>query len=383
MPPIDPIELTQALIRCPSVTPDDAGSLDLLARRLETLGFSCTRLSFSEEGTADVDNLFAQCGEGSPHLAFAGHVDVVPPGAIGAWQHDPYSGTIADGMVHGRGAVDMKSGLAAAIAAASRFVSERRGATGAISFLITADEEGPARNGTTKIVQWANDRGFRFDGCIVGEPTSRERLGDMIKIGRRGSLNGKLTARGRQGHVAYPDRADNAAHRLTKMLQLLIEGTLDHGSEWFDPSSLQVTSIDIGNETSNVIPQLAQARFNIRFNDLQSPASLEAWLRSKLAAAGGEYDLELDLSGLSFRTAPGSLVEKLRESILRVAGIEPELSTSGGTSDARFIYPHTAVVEFGLVGQRMHAVNEAAPCREICLLTDIYEEFINQFLRAA
>ncbi|MEO1018281.1 MAG: succinyl-diaminopimelate desuccinylase [Pseudomonadota bacterium] len=345
MPPFDPVALSQELIRCPSVTPDDAGTLAFLAEQLEALGFACTRLTFQEAGTPDVDNLYARWGEGTPHLAFAGHVDVVPPGPLGAWTQDPFTGEIVDDLLIGRGAVDMKSGVAAMLAAVSRYVGENRPARGSISFLITADEEGPAKNGTAKLVSWASDEGIRFDGCIVGEPTSRDRLGDMIKIGRRGSLNGTLRAIGRQGHVAYPDRGDNAAHRLVVMLQHLIEEPLDAGTEWFDPSSLQVTSIAVDNQATNVIPQDASARFNIRFNDSQTPESLERWLRSRIEVAGGSYDLALDPSGSAFRTEPGPLVESLSTSIEAIVGLKPTLSTSGGTSDARFIYKITPVVQ--------------------------------------
>lgn len=376
----DPIALTQALVRCPSVTPDAASALDLLESLLRPLGFTCYRLCFEGDGSYPVENLFAKLGRGTPHLAFAGHVDVVPPGNAARWRHDPFAGMIEDGRLYGRGAADMKSGLACFIAAVARLVAERRPPAGAISLLITGDEEGEAVNGTAKLLEWAQAQGERFDGCIVGEPTCPEQLGDVAKIGRRGSLTGRLVVRGVQGHTAYPQRADNAAHRLVAILNRLIDTPLDEGNAWFQPSNLQVTSIDIGNPASNVIPGEAVARFNIRFNDRHTRTSLERWLHERIAALAPDYSLTVAGNAEAFRTAPGRLTELLSTSVEAVTGRRPELNTTGGTSDARFVQRYCPVVEFGLVGTTMHQTDEHVALADIEGLTRIYQAFLERYV---
>ncbi|HMR30932.1 MAG TPA: succinyl-diaminopimelate desuccinylase [Geminicoccaceae bacterium] len=379
---IDPVGLTQALIRCPSVTPDAGGALDVVARELGGLGFTCHRLRFEEPGTAPVDNLYARLGSSGPHLAFAGHVDVVPPGDPAAWTADPFAGEVRDGMVWGRGAADMKSGVAAFIAAVSAHLDDHGLDRGSISLLITGDEEGEAVNGTVKILAWMAERGERPDACLVGEPTSPQVLGDMAKIGRRGSANVVLVVHGRQGHTAYPHRADNAAHRLVAMLAGMTTEPLDDGSELFEPSTLQITTVDVGNPATNVVPPRAEARINIRYNDLHDPGSLERWLRRHCDAVGGRYELTLRSSGDAFFTAPGPLSESLSKSVEAVTGRRPELSTSGGTSDARFVRAYCPVIEFGLVGATMHQVDERVAVADIQALTRIYRDFIGRWLAA-
>lgn len=376
---IDPIELTRALIRCPSVTPAEGGALALLEERLEGLGFSCERVRFEAPGTDPVENLWAKLGEGRPHLAFAGHTDVVPPGDPARWSEDPFSGSLRDGRVWGRGAADMKSGIACFVAAVAAHLEASGRPAGAISLLVTGDEEGPAVNGTVRLLEWAAARGEAWDAAIVGEPTCPAELGQMMKIGRRGSLSGRLVALGKQGHTAYPHRAENAAHRLVAMLHALLAEPLDKGSELFEPSNLQVTSIDIGNPAGNVVPERAEARFNIRYNDLHDAASLEQWLRQRLDAAGGRYELQVSSSGDAFFTAPGALSDMLGRAVEEVTGRRPELSTTGGTSDARFIRRYCPVVEFGLVGQTMHQVDENAAVADIEGLSRIYQAFLARF----
>jgi succinyl-diaminopimelate desuccinylase len=382
MDPHDPIGLTQALIRCPSLTPTEAGSFDILEGALRPLGFAIERLRFASAGQQPVDNLYAKLGSGGPHLAFSGHVDVVPPGDLALWTADPFSGDIRDGRIYGRGAADMKSGIAAFVAAAARFLDRHTALPGALSLLITADEEGPSIDGTAKLLEWAQMRGERFDAAIVGEPTCPTRLGETAKIGRRGSLVGWLTVRGRQGHTAYPDRADNAAHRLLECLRALREEPLDQGTEWFQPSSLAITSIDIGNPTPNVIPAEARATFNIRYNDLHTQGSLETWLRHRLDAIGGAYVLRTAASGDAFLTQPGELAEKLSVSVEEVTGQRPELNTTGGTSDARFIRRYCPVIEFGLVGASMHQSDEHVGIADLEGLTEIYVAFLERFFGA-
>ena len=379
---IDPVQLTQALIRCPSVTPDAGGALDVVERQLKGLGFACHRLRFVEPGTAPVDNLFARLGSTGPHLAFAGHVDVVPPGDAAAWTADPFGGELRDGMVWGRGAADMKSGVAAFVAAVSAYLDDHALERGSISLVITGDEEGVAVNGTVKILAWMAEHGQAPDACLVGEPTSPEVLGDMAKIGRRGSANVTLVVHGRQGHTAYPHRADNAAHRLVAMLAGMIAEPLDNGSELFEPSTLQVTTIDVGNPATNVVPARAEARINIRYNDLHDVASLERWLRRHCDTVGGRYELAVRSSGDAFFTAPGPLSEWLSQSVQAVTGRRPELSTSGGTSDARFVRAYCPVIEFGLVGATMHQVDERVAAADIVALTRIYRDFIGRWLGA-
>ena len=376
---LDPAALAAALIRRPSVTPKDEGALDLVAAALEKLGFDCRRLVFG-----DIHNLYARRGNRSPNLCFAGHTDVVPTGAAEAWSFDPFSASLRDDALCGRGAVDMKGAIAAFITAVERFLNERGGErgrdlAGSISLLITGDEEGDAVNGTRKVLEWLAERGEKIDACLVGEPTSAQSLGDMIKIGRRGSMTGRLTVHGVQGHTAYPHLADNAAHRLVAMLHALIAAEFDRGSEHFQPSTLQISTIDIGNPASNVIPAAARAVFNIRFNDCWTSEKLGRWLRQRLDEVGGRYTLDISVGGEAFVVAPGMLSDCLAEAIRRVTGRTPELSTTGGTSDARFIRAHCPVAEFGLVGLTMHKVDERVELSDLAALTEIYQTFLDLF----
>ena len=381
---LDPVTLAQDLIRCPSVTPAEGGALDHLQSVLSDLGFTCHRLVFSDTDTPDVDNLYARIGDGAPHFCFAGHSDVVPIGDKGGWRLEPFAGVISENRLFGRGAADMKSAIAAFAAAVGDHLAARNGEpAGSISFLITGDEEGPAINGTVKMLSWLAARGERIDACIVGEPTNPNYLGEMIKIGRRGSLTGRLTVNGTQGHAAYPHLADNPLSRLLRMLAPLAAETLDDGSGHFPPTTAAVTSIDTGNEATNVIPAKASAVFNIRFNDLHSSATLGAWLRETFDAVGGDYDLTLRCSGESFLTEPGPLSALVAEAVKTVTGHQPELSTTGGTSDARFIQKYCPVVEFGLVGQTMHKVNEHVPVDDIRNLTAVYRAVLDRFFQAA
>ena len=377
---VDPVELARALIRCPSVTPAEAGALGLLEETLAALGFACHRLIFSEQGTADVENLYARIGAARPNFCFAGHADVVPVGNAAAWTVDPFGAAVIDGHLYGRGATDMKGAIAAYVAAASRFLAERGPAFGgSLSLIITGDEEGPSINGTRKVLGWLQGRAEALDACVVGEPTNPARLGEMIKIGRRGSLNGALTVRGVQGHTAYPHLADNAAHRLVSMLDAIIAEPLDQGSAHFQPSTLQVSSIDVGNPANNVIPGEASARFNIRFSDRHTPESIEAWLRRRLDAAGGDYALKLEVSGTAFLTPPGPLSALVATAAERVTGLKPELSTTGGTSDARFIKEYCPVAEFGLISQTMHKVDERVALADLEGLATIYKAVLDGY----
>src|SRR5262245_58323903 len=377
---LDPVALAAALIRRPSITPKDEGALDIVAAALKQLGFTCHRLVFGEDGAEPIHNLYARRGDGRPNLCFAGHTDVVPTGALESWSFDPFSAAQREGVLCGRGAVDMKGAIAAFIAAAKAFLGESgRGYHGSISLLITGDEEGDAVNGTRRVLDWLAARGEIIDACLVGEPTSAQFLGDMIKIGRRGSLIGRLTVHGVQGHTAYPHLADNAAHRLVTMLHTLTTAELDRGSEHFQPSTLQVSTIDIGNPASNVIPATAHAVFNIRFNDRWTSGALKEWLTQHLDSAGGQYSLEVKVSGESFIVPPTALSECLAEAIRRVTGRTPEFSTTGGTSDARFIQAYCPVAEFGLVGQTMHKVDERADLSDIAGLTQIYRTFLGLY----
>jgi succinyl-diaminopimelate desuccinylase len=377
---IDPVELARELIRRPSVTPRDEGAIELLAARLHRLGFTCHRLVFSEPGTDDVVNLYARLGSDGPNFAFAGHTDVVPPGDSATWLKDPFAAEIVEGELHGRGAADMKGAIAAFVAAVERFLIARgRDFGGSISLLITGDEEGVSINGTRKLLDWLAARGEKLDACIVGEPTGAQALGDMVKIGRRGSLTGTLTVHGVQGHTAYPHLADNPVHRLVTMLHALIAEPLDDGNEHFQPSTLQISTADVGNPASNVIPAAARAVFNIRFNDRWTSASLRAWLDAKLAAIGGRYELDLRVSGESFLTPPGAISDLLGAAIERVVGRRPELSTTGGTSDARFIHRFCPVAELGLVGLTMHKVDERVPVADITSLAEIYESVLDLY----
>jgi succinyl-diaminopimelate desuccinylase len=368
----DPLALAQALIRCASVTPADAGAQTVLADALRQRGFTVTPLRYGE-----IENLFARIGTGSPHICFAGHTDVVPAGAAN-WQSDPFAGEVRNGVLYGRGACDMKGGIAAFVTAAAQRLAEGP-PRGSISLLITGDEEGPAVDGTVRVLEWMEANGQIPDFCIVGEPTCPVRLGDMVKIGRRGSLNAKITVHGTQGHVAYPQRADNPVHRLIRIADALTAAPMDAGNDWFQPSSLQFTSIDVGNPVTNVIPASASAMLNIRFNSDHTGAALSAWLRAVIAQHAERFDLDIAISGEPFLTEPGPLVDTLCSAIVGATGIEPKLDTGGGTSDARFIARHCPVAEFGLVGATMHQADERVPVAELHDLTRIYRGMLAAF----
>ena len=378
---IDPIRLACDLIKCPSVTPVEGGALDLLEKTLENIGFTCHRLTFEEQGHAPVDNLYARIGTQGPNFCFAGHTDVVPPGDITAWSFDPFCGEIRDGWLCGRGASDMKSGVAAFVAAASAFINDRKTFNGSISLLITGDEEAIAINGTQKVLRWLAERSETIDACLVGEPTSREVFGDMAKIGRRGSLNGALTVNGTQGHVAYPHLALNPIPNLLALLDTLENLHLDDGNAHFQPSNLEIVTIDVGNPSDNVIPSAARAKFNIRFNDEYDSRSLESLLRKTLDAVKTPYTLDIRVSGESFLTQPGPLVDLVARSVEKVTGARPELSTTGGTSDARFIARICPVVEFGSVGLTAHKVNEKIKAADLVALTEVYGLILKGFFK--
>lgn len=371
-------ELAIKLIQCPSVTPAEAGTLDLLAEVLGELGFAITRLPFGE-GEDQVDNLFARLGTGSPHFCFAGHVDVVPAGNPDDWQSGPFSATVINDHIIGRGAVDMKGAIACFAAAMANWHKTHPSFDGSISLVITCDEEGPAINGTRPVVEWLNETNQMPDAVLVGEPTNPEKIGDTIKHGRRGSLSCHLTVTGEQGHVAYPHLANNPLHRMMRMLAPLTSGVLDEGNDVFDPTTVAITSIDTGNTAGNVIPARAEARFNIRFGTAQTATGLEAWLRQHFDTVGGDYDAAFQLSAEPFVTPKGRFTDLVAAAIMDATGKQPQLSTSGGTSDARFFAPFTEVIEFGLVGQSMHKVDEAVALDDLTLLTDIYCRILNQY----
>jgi succinyl-diaminopimelate desuccinylase len=379
---IDALDFARALIRCASVTPEDGGSLGTLAEALESLGFTCHPLTFSEPGTSDVQNLYARWGTGSPHFCFAGHTDVVPVGNEDAWSVGPFDATLDGDVLYGRGATDMKGAVASFTAAASRFLARRgSGFTGSISMLITGDEEGPAINGTVKMLDWLERNGEIPDVCLVGEPTNPTRLGEMVKIGRRGSLSGTLTVTGVQGHTAYPHLADNPLPRLVRMLDAIASETLDDGTEHFQPTNLQLTTVDVGNTATNIIPGRVVAAFNIRFNDLHTSASLIEWLRAKFDEVGGDYDLDIHVTGEAFLTPPGDFSSLLAGVIERVTGVRPELSTTGGTSDARFIKNYCPVAEFGLISESMHKTDERVALADLAALTEIYEAVLDGYFQ--
>lgn len=375
---VDPLTLSRALIRCPSVTPHDAGALDVLAAALEGLGFACHRLRFEEAGTAPVDNLYARLGEGEPNLCFAGHTDVVPAGP--GWSVDPFAAEVRDGRLFGRGAADMKCAIACFVAATARWLADGGGRKGSVSLLITGDEEGPAVNGTRKVLSWLNERGERLDACLVGEPTNPANLGEMIKIGRRGSLNVRLRVDGEQGHAAYPERADNPIPRLVRMLAALGAEPLDLGTDWFQPSTLTITSVDVGNAATNVIPAEARAAFNIRFNDSHTAQSLRDWIEARWRAVGGRYLIDSQCSGEAFLCRPGPFVAGVVSAVTAVTGRTPDLSTSGGTSDARFIKDVCPVCEFGMVGESAHKVDENVPLDDLERLSRIYRGVLDGVL---
>jgi len=380
------VDLAQRLIRCPSVTPAEGGALDLLQDELTTLGFTCQRLMFGEGG-ARIDNLFARHGTAGPHIAFAGHTDVVPVGDKAAWRHGPFEGTIEDGCLYGRGAADMKGGIAAFIAAAAGYLASgstgNTGKQGSISLLITGDEEGDALNGTVKMVEWAAANGHKPDMCVVGEPTNPDALGDIIKNGRRGSLSGHLKVGGVQGHVAYPHLADNPVTRLLEMLAPVNGCELDGGTPHFGPSTANVTTIDVGNPATNVIPARAEAKFNIRFNTEHTAAGLRDWLEEHFNRVGGDWQASWKSNADPFITSPGALTDMLGDSVEAVTGRRPDLSTTGGTSDARFITHICPVAEFGLVGKTMHQIDEHVAVGDIDQLARIYEDFLTRFFKGA
>jgi len=387
-PHTDPVALTAALIRCPSVTPAEGGALSLLEAVLTPAGFHCHRLPFSQDGTPDVDNLFARIGGGGPHLCFAGHTDVVPPGDPALWTHPPFGGVIADGLLYGRGAVDMKGNIACFVAAALDFLADpARLGQGSISLLITGDEEGPSVNGTVKVLEWMAAHGHTPTACVVGEPSNPERLGDAIKTGRRGSLNGRLVVRGRQGHAAYPHMANNPLRGLIRVCAALSALKLDEGTADFSPSNLEIVAIETGNPAYNVIPAAAEARLNVRYNDRHTAASLKAMIRREAEAALAGSGLTLDASfngnADAFVTKPGPLVDTMVAAIRAEAGRTPQLSTSGGTSDARFIKDHCPVIEFGLVNKTIHAVDERVPVADLHQLTAIFRRFLDGYFAAA
>ncbi|WFE89199.1 succinyl-diaminopimelate desuccinylase [Roseibium porphyridii] len=379
--PSNAVAIAQDLIRCPSVTPAEGGALTTLENLLTSAGFEVTRVTFQDEDTPDVENLFATIGSGKPHFVFAGHTDVVPAGAENDWSHGPFAGTIHDGVLFGRGAVDMKGGIAAFAAAAIDLVQELgKDFGGTISLLITGDEEGPAVNGTVKLLEWAKAEGHEFDACIVGEPTNPAKLGDAIKVGRRGSLSGIVTVSGTQGHAAYPHLADNPIPGLVQLLAALNALELDKGNERFQPSNLEVVTVDVGNTAFNVIPARAEARFNIRYNDEWTLSTLQAKVRETLESVDlGSLNLELVFkrdASESFLTRDEKLIADLSDAVREETGRVPELSTGGGTSDARFIKNYCPVVEFGLVGQTMHKVDECVAVDDLDQLTTIYKRFL-------
>ncbi|WP_045837435.1 succinyl-diaminopimelate desuccinylase [Hyphomicrobium sp. 99] len=384
--PTDPVALSQALIRCESVTPHEAGALTLLQNVLEPAGFTCHRLVFSEPGTPDVDNLYARLGSGRPHLSFAGHTDVVPVGNEAAWTVHPFAGEVRDGILYGRGAVDMKGCIGAFLAATMKYLHHHNGLPrGSLSFIITGDEEGPSINGTMKILDWLKARDEVIDACLVGEPSNPNALGDEIRIGRRGSLNVDLTVHGKQGHSAYPQIADNPVPKLARIIDRLSTTKLDDGTENFQPSNLQVTVISVPNTATNVIPGRAIAKLNIRYNDGWTRPTIEEWVRKTTASAAAEVDAKYDLAfsgtGDVFLTKPGPLVSTLKDAVKSVTGRTPALTTGGGTSDARFIKDICPVVEFGLVNQTIHQVDEHTSVADLETLTEIYGRFITNFFR--
>jgi succinyl-diaminopimelate desuccinylase len=380
----DAVAIAQALIRCPSVTPLDAGALGVLESLLKPLGFETHRVTFSEPGTADVDNLYARIGTSAPHITFAGHTDVVPAGEEAAWKHGAFSGEVKDGFLYGRGAVDMKGGIACSAAAVLQYLADHGGKPkGSISFLITGDEEAASINGTVKLLKWAADRGEKFDHCVLGEPSNQQEMGDCIKIGRRGSQSGTLYVDGVQGHVAYPHRAANPVPDISRLIVAISDEPLDHGSAQFQPSNLEFVSVDVGNGAFNVIPGQARATFNIRFNDLHTQASLRELVETRLAKACGnriKARIVWEPSNSNvFVTKPGAFTDLAVSAIEEVTGRKPELSTTGGTSDARFIASYCPVIEFGLLGQTMHQVDERASVKDIETLTKVYRGILDRY----
>ena len=380
----DPVALAQALIRCRSVTPDDDGALAVLERALGGMGFACQRLRFEAPGTAPVENLYARIGTTAPHFCFAGHTDVVPPGDAKLWRADPFAADIRDGVLYGRGAVDMKSAIAAFVAAAGRHLSHPL--EGSISLLITGDEEGPSINGTKPVLEWLAAKGERLDHCVVGEPTAAAQAGDTIKIGRRGSMNVKFAVKGVQGHTAYPQHALNPVPILAELVMRLASEPLDSGTAHFEPSTLVFTTFDVGNPATNVSPAEARAACNIRFNDLHTPQSLLGRLEKAASESaqrtGAEITVETSASGVAFITRPGPFIRLISDAIAGVINCTPKLSTSGGTSDARFIKDYCPVAEVGLAGSAMHKIDESVPLDEIGRLADVYASILDAYFAA-
>ena len=384
----DAVSITRDLVRCPSVTPADAGALGVLENLLKAHGFEVHRITFSEPGTADIDNLYARIGTDAPHITFAGHTDVVPPGDETAWGHGAFSGEVKDGFLYGRGAVDMKGGIACSVAAVLQYLADHGGmpqenGKGSISFLITGDEEDLSVNGTIKLLEWVKARGEKFDQCVLGEPSNQQELGDCIKIGRRGSQSGTLYVDGRQGHVAYPHRASNPVPDISRLIVALSDEPLDGGSAQFQPSNLEFTSVDVGNTARNVLPGQARAKFNIRFNDHFSQETLKKLVEERLAKATGNRiraHIVWERSNSNvFLTEPGPFTDLAVAAIEEVTGRKPELSTTGGTSDARFISSYCPVIEFGLLGQTMHQIDERASVADIEKLTRIYRGILDRY----
>ena len=384
--PTDSVPLLQDLIRCRSVTPAEGGALTYLENLLSSHGFVCHRLIFREAGTPDVENLFARFGSGSPHLCFAGHTDVVPEGILEGWTHSPFAAEIADGFIYGRGATDMKGSVAAFAAAAIDFIRATRKFKGSLSFLITGDEEGPAINGTVKVLQWMRDNGHIPDHCIVGEPSCVDRLGDTIKIGRRGSLSFHVTVEGRQGHAAYPHKADNPIPKLARFIDRIAAARLDEGDAHFDPSTLAVTTFDVGNPAGNVIPSRATAKFNIRFSPVHGFASLREWINTEIAVVrsemGGTWSVSATEGADAFITEPGAFVGLVQDAVERETGILPKLSTSGGTSDARFVKDYCPVLEFGPTNATIHQTDERIGVEELRATQAIYARIIADYFSA-
>ena len=376
---IDPVSLTADLIRCPSVTPEEGGAIELLERLLEMNGFSCTRITRGK-----VSNLFAKWGSGKNGRVFGfnGHTDVVPVGDLSSWSVDPFGAEVKEGFLYGRGATDMKSGVAAFVAAAIDFVNNNP-PDGSVIITITGDEEGDAEDGTVAILDWMKQNGEKIDHCLVGEPTSPSKMGEMMKIGRRGSMTAKVIATGVQGHSAYPDRAKNPILAMVKLLDILASHQLDTGTEHFDPSTLAITSVDTGNKASNVIPASTTATINIRFNDSHSGSSLISWLEEEIDKVSAEYGIQFKtdfkITGESFITPPGELSELISEAVKKELGVQPKLSTTGGTSDARFIKNICPVTEFGLVGKTMHAIDERVEINQINQLKEIYTRILEAY----
>ena len=379
---VDALILAQKLIRCPSVTPEDAGALGVLGGELKALGFVCHPLRFEDKDTPAIENLYARFGSESPNFCFAGHTDVVPPGAN--WKHGPFEAVIEDGVLYGRGAADMKSAIAAFVAASARVIAAGP-VKGSISLLITGDEEGPAINGTAKMLAWLKDRNETLDHCVVGEPTSATKAGDTLKIGRRGSVNFRITVEGQQGHVGYPAKAKNPIPALAQLVTQLSEHLLDKGNAHFEPSTLSFTSMDVGNDATNVIPREARAAFNIRFNDKHTAESLINWVKDRsdrlARESGSEVKITHQVSGPSFVTVPGKFTQMVSDTIAGVTGQAPFFSTTGGTSDARFIKDFCPVVELGLAGATMHKTDEAVAVSEIAALTDIYAALLTAYFK--